>query len=139
MQYFGEKLSGLKEPSSQEIAHQIEYHTVYFFQVLTLDRGTTSGLLIHNQNDVGILGSIPSEVNRDLLIGWKQKVSPLHSSLVDLLVDGLPEGSIVTVDEKVKKTLAQNVREFYQKYPEALKEQAKGFTVPDTVGNHQSS
>ena len=32
-------------------AAQLAYHTLYLFQVLTLDRGTTSGLLIHDQND----------------------------------------------------------------------------------------
>jgi coproporphyrinogen III oxidase len=34
---------------------RLEYHTLYLLQVLTLDRGTTSGLLIHDQNDVGII------------------------------------------------------------------------------------
>ena len=39
----------------------------YLFQVLTLDRGTTSGLLIHNQNDVGIMGSLSLYINKVLL------------------------------------------------------------------------
>lgn len=53
--------------TAEEKAAQLDYHTLYLFQVLTLDRGTTSGLLIHDQNDVGIMGSIPSHVNRELL------------------------------------------------------------------------
>ena len=45
-------------------AQQLAYHTLYFFQVLTLDRGTTSGLLVHDQNDLGIMGSLPAWVDR---------------------------------------------------------------------------
>ena len=37
------------------------------FGVLILNRCTTSGLLVHDQNDVGIIGSLPSHVNRLLL------------------------------------------------------------------------
>jgi len=33
----------------------------------TADRGTTSGLLVHDENDVGILGSLPSHVDKKLL------------------------------------------------------------------------
>ena len=35
-----------------------------FFQVLTLDRGTTHGLLAHGDNDVGTLGSLPNFVSK---------------------------------------------------------------------------
>ncbi|MDX8381305.1 MAG: coproporphyrinogen III oxidase, partial [Ghiorsea sp.] len=52
--------NSLKESSpatTDEKANQLAYHTLYFFQVLTLDRGTTTGLLVHNQNDIGIMGS----------------------------------------------------------------------------------
>ncbi|MCA9545639.1 MAG: coproporphyrinogen III oxidase, partial [Myxococcales bacterium] len=52
-------LAGVSAPSDAERATQLAYHTLYLFQVLTLDRGTTSGLLVHDQNDVGILGSLP--------------------------------------------------------------------------------
>ncbi len=37
---------------------QLAYHTLYLFQVLTLDRGTMKGLLEHDQNDVRHLGFI---------------------------------------------------------------------------------
>lgn len=57
-------------------AEQLAYHTLYFFQVLTLDRGTTSGLLIHDQNDIGIMGSLPSHVDRRLLQNWLSKMTP---------------------------------------------------------------
>ncbi|MEM6996238.1 MAG: coproporphyrinogen III oxidase, partial [Myxococcota bacterium] len=39
-------------PTAEDRDQQLAYHTVYLFQVLTLDRGTTSGLLVHDQNDV---------------------------------------------------------------------------------------
>ena len=48
----------------------------YLFQVLTLDRGTTHGLLAHSENDVGTLGSLPTVVDRQLLQSWMEKVSP---------------------------------------------------------------
>ena len=41
---------------------QLAYHTRYFYQVLLLDRGTTAGLLVHDDNDVGTLGSLPGQV-----------------------------------------------------------------------------
>ncbi|MEJ2501635.1 MAG: coproporphyrinogen III oxidase, partial [Campylobacterales bacterium] len=55
--YFGEQvidvyvsiiadaLSRRTAVTDEDIAAQLAYHTLYFFQVLTLDRGTTSGLL----------------------------------------------------------------------------------------------
>jgi coproporphyrinogen III oxidase len=60
--------------SSKEISQQLRYHTLYLFQVLTLDRGTTSGLLIHNQNDLGIMGSLPANIDKALLFSWADKV-----------------------------------------------------------------
>ena len=47
-------LGSSEQASAEQQAAQLAYHTLYFFQVLTLDRGTTTGLLVHNQNDVGI-------------------------------------------------------------------------------------
>merc|ERR1711879_931380 len=61
--------------SAYDIKQQLDYHTLYLFQVLSLDRGTTSGLLIHNQNDLGIMGSLPIHINRDLLESWAEKLA----------------------------------------------------------------
>ena len=52
----------LPEVREDEKAQQLAYHTLYFFQVMTLDRGTTAGLLVHDENDEGTLGSF--------LLGW---------------------------------------------------------------------
>ncbi len=122
--------------SVQDIKQQIDYHTLYLFQVLTLDRGTTSGLMIHNQNDVGIMGSLPTFINRKLLESWSNKVESPQGELVENLAKEINAQGLI--DEKTKEKLAQVVREHYKKYPEALSLQASGNTVPSTVSNHQA-
>lgn len=125
-----------------EITHkdrqkQLDYHTLYFFQVLTLDRGTTSGLLIHNQNDVGILGSLPSHIQRDLLESWKKSMPELQQKLLERLLGALPLTSVALVNQAVKEDLACAVREHYKHHPEALSLQASGNSIPPTVDNHK--
>jgi len=122
----------IKEEAKQK---QLDYHTLYLFQVLTLDRGTTSGLLVHNENDVGILGSIPSHVNKALLLSWKDKMPMGQEVLVQALGDCLDDDGRVEEEQKVK--LAQAVRDFYMKNPEALKLQASGNVSVPTVQNHK--
>jgi len=117
-------------------AEQLAYHTLYLFQVLTLDRGTTSGLLVHDQNDLGIMGSLPSKIDRDLLTTWRQKMNEPQSSLVQALLDALPSASVVEVNDEVKPKLAGAVRDHYRRHPEALALQASGNVVPPTVDNH---
>ena len=46
------------------------------------------------------------------------------------LLDALPEGQVVLVDEVVKKRLANAVRAHYKEFPEALSMQASGEVVP---------
>ncbi len=125
------------EFSNDDRQKQLDYHTLYFFQVLTLDRGTTSGLLIHNQNDIGILGSLPSHVERDLLESWKEKMPEIQQKLLTRLLDALPLTSVVSVNTEVKEALAQAVREHYKQHPEALSLQASGNIIPPTVDNHK--
>ncbi len=122
--------------TAQEKSTQLDYHTLYLFQVLTLDRGTTSGLLIHDQNDVGIMGSIPSHVNRTLLESWKGLMTTPQDALVQVLLDALPSEVPTPVEVDTKKSLAKAVRTHYKKYPEALTLQASGAVIPDTVNNH---
>lgn len=120
-----------------ERAQQLAYHTLYFFQVLTLDRGTTSGLLVHDQNDVGILGSLPSHVDRDLLASWRARVPAPVDQLVDRLLAALPPGNVVVVDDATKRALAAAARAFYLAHPSALELQARGDVIPPTVANHR--
>ena len=104
--------------------------------MLTLDRGTTSGLLVHDQNDLGIMGSLPARVDRDLLASWQAKLMAPQDELVRKLVDVLPDTSPSPVGEEVKLDLAQTVREHYRKHPEALALQASGNVIAPTVDNH---
>ena len=132
-------------PTADDDAKQLEYHSVYLFQVLTLDRGTTSGLLVHAQNDVGTLGSIPPYVDWKFLAATRASVPALQVPLVDGLVKVLrahaedPESGRVEVTDAMRAELAQVVREHYQAYPAALSLQASGDVVPPTVANHLST
>lgn len=121
--------------SVQDIQEQLAYHTLYLFQVLTLDRGTTSGLLVHNQNDLGIMGSLPNFINKKLLSSWASKVKEPQDKLVSSLVSYIKDDGVI--NEKVKLKLAKAVREHYTLYPDALQYQAKGNTIPNTVNNHK--
>jgi coproporphyrinogen III oxidase len=131
------KMEGFTTITEEDRGEQLAYHTLYLFQVLTLDRGTTSGLLVHDQNDVGIMGSIPSHVDRELLKSWVKEMPTPQDELLASIIRALPyEETPAYVDEKVKKALAQAVREHYRKYPQALHMQASGNIVPPTVDNH---
>lgn len=118
---------------------QLAYHTTYLFQVLTLDRGTTSGLLVHDQNDVGIMGSIPSNIDVELLKSWIELMPKPQDDLLEKIIDALGGNGVVEVDEVIKKRLANCVREHYKAYPKALDMQASGNTTPPTVANHGSN
>lgn len=120
--------------STKNQKEQLDYHTLYLYQVLTLDRGTTSGLLIHSQNDVGIMGSLPSFIDKELLSSWSQKVQSPQDLLVKNIAKAIGDDGVVDIPTKEK--LAQVVREHYTTYPEALDMQASGYTVPPTVQNH---
>lgn len=140
-------LGAAPPPDAAARADQLAYHTVYLFQVLTLDRGTTSGLLVHDQNDVGILGSLPSHVDRALLASWRPRVpAPVDRLLDDILAAfaGLPAlpaatpgSSVVEVTDEAKRALAATVRAFYRANPGALDLQARGNVTPPTVANHR--
>jgi len=130
------KLLLAKKVSKEEKAKQLAYHTVYLFQVLTLDRGTTSGLLVHDQNDIGIMGSIPSHINRELLSSWQSLMPKPQDELLKGLVAVLAKEIPTPIEEKTKLALAKAVRKHYKKYPEALSLQASGAFIPPTVENH---
>ena len=116
---------------------QLAYHTLYLFQVLTLDRGTTSGLLVHNQNDVGIMGSLPSHIDRDLLKSWIPKMTQPQDKLLQSLINALPNTNPTPIEEDTKIKLANAVREHYKAHKEALSLQASGGIIPPTVDNHR--
>jgi len=123
-------------PTEADRKKQLDYHTLYFFQVLTLDRGTTSGLLVHDQNDIGIMASLPSHVNRTLLSSWVSKMPSPQEKLLQGMIDCLSNDDICTVEDDNKQALANCLRAHYRAHPEAIDMQASGNTVPPTVKNH---
>jgi len=126
------------EPSADQRARQLAYHTLYLYQVLTLDRGTTSGILVHSQNDLGIMGSLPSRVDRALLSSWEARTPELQRPLLRGLVAALPEGASSLVGDGIRERLAEVVRAHYRAHPEALALQASGGVLPPTIENHQA-
>jgi len=123
-------------PTDADFKLQRDYHTLYFFQVLTLDKGTTSGLLVHDQNDVGILASLPSHVDRPLLASWKQRMEAPQDLLLENIIACLADETVCPVEDDTKQALANSVRKHYQTHPEAISMQASGDSVPPTVKNH---
>lgn len=128
--YAGLVAAALGRPPG-DAAAQRAYHTVYLFQVLTLDRGTTAGLLVHDQNDLGVLASLPAVVDVALLASWRKRVAPAVAPLVDALVAAIPDG---VVDAPAKLRLAAAVRTFYRAHPEARALQAPGVGL---AGGHR--
>ncbi|WP_199911584.1 coproporphyrinogen III oxidase [Dongshaea marina] len=122
--------------SADDYASQLAYHTLYFLQVLTLDRGTTAGLMVHEQNDLGILGSIPSHVDRELLGEWVERLPSPQDKLLRSLIACLPKCSPAPVSDATKLQLAKVIRKHYHNYPEGLEMQARGNIIADTLGNH---
>jgi len=137
LEILAETLNKVAEPTDEQRARQLAYHTLYFFQVLTLDRGTTTGLLVHNQNDVGIMGSLPTFVDRALLSSWIERMQSPQHQLLEALLAVLPDTSPALVDACVKQKLAAAVRRHYTTFPEAIAMQASGDITPTTVGNHK--
>ena len=123
--------------TAEEKEEQLRYHTLYLFQVLTLDRGTTAGLMIHDQNDIGIMGSLPSHVDKALLRSWLEKMPKPQDKLLEAIIQALPDTSPSAVTIEVKQALANAVRAHYTQYPEALDMQARGNAAPPTIENHK--
>lgn len=119
---------------AEKNTQQLAYHTLYAFQVLTLDRGTTAGLLIHDQNDLGVLGSLPARIDLDLLGQWLKKVpneqKPLVDGIIEVLQTGHTNSSVVEINPEHKRQLAQWIRNFYQTNPDVLRFQASGGKLP---------
>lgn len=131
-----DSLADASAPTEAQLAQQLAYHTLYFFQVLTLDRGTTTGLLVHDQNDVGIMGSLPPFVDRGLLASWIERMTPPQDALLKGLIAALPEADPAPVDTAAKRRLADIVRRHYADHPAAIAMQAAADVPPPTVQNH---
>ena len=112
-----QKLLSSVSPTLIQQKHQLNYHTLYFFQVLTLDKGTTAGLLIHNQNDVGTLGSLPSHISRVLLASWLGIMPAPQDKLIKRLLKILPEQDRCAISGPLKQQIADQIRAHYLAYP----------------------
>ncbi|WGS86768.1 coproporphyrinogen III oxidase [Methylomonas sp. UP202] len=125
------------QPSAEQRQRQLDYHTLYLFQVLTLDRGTTSGLLVHDQNDVGILASLPARIHRSLLASWLAAMPAPQDALLRGLLACLPETDPCPIEDATKQAFAACLRQHYTAHPEAIDLQASGNSIPPTVSNHR--
>ncbi|MBF2051851.1 MAG: coproporphyrinogen III oxidase [Candidatus Sericytochromatia bacterium] len=123
--------------SPADQAAQLDYHSLYFFQVLTLDRGTSSGVLVHSDNDSGILGSLPGAVDKNLLRSWLPQMPAPQDQLLNSLLEVLPDETPSSVSEALKPALAERLRAHYRQHPDALALQARGSVLPPTIQNHQ--
>lgn len=137
VEILAEAVQNAPSPTEEQCAAQLAYHTLYFFQVLTLDRGTTTGLLVHNQNDVGILGSLPPRIDKNLLASWRSRMVEPQDRLLDKLLASLPNEGVCSIDESAKQRLAEAVRTHYRQFPDALELQASGNSTPPTIDNHR--
>jgi coproporphyrinogen III oxidase len=134
--FLAEAISKHAQYSTEDKGRQLAYHTVYFLQVLTLDRGTTAGLMVHDQNDIGILGSLPTKIDLNLLKSWIAKHPAPQDELVQDLVNVF-DADFPLIDPPVKQKIANTVRKFYQKHPKAMELQAHGTIIPKTIANHK--
>jgi coproporphyrinogen III oxidase len=112
--------------TASDRAKQLAYHTMYLFQVLTLDRGTTHGLLAHNDNDIGTLGSLPSAVDGALLASWKAKLAPPQDLLLQRIIDVLParDKGVSEITTPTRAALAATVRQYYREDMTRTRKQA---------------
>ena len=133
-----EKVTNLALPTAEQYLQQLNYHSLYLLQVLTLDRGTTAGLMVHSDNDIGIMGSLPARVNRKQLALWAEKLEAPQNDLLKNLVNCLPQEQPAPVTTTVKEALARTARSHYTNHPTALHLQAKGKITPPTLENHLS-
>ena len=107
-----------------EISQQLAYHTLYLYQVLLMDRGTTAGLLVHDQNDLGVLASLPPRVDKNLLHSWISRLTEPQDILLERLIALMPNIGVVEITDSLKKQFAQTIRQYYHEYPDAKSMQA---------------
>jgi len=99
---------------------QIDYHTLYMYQVLTLDKGTIAGILVHNQNDLGIFGSLPSTINGILFHEWIEKTPPPFDELVRVISSIIGKSKSFKIRDSEKLLFAEAIRFFYKQHPQLI-------------------
>jgi len=112
------------------------YHTLYLFQVLLLDRGTIAGLVVHDENDLGILGSLPKTIDGYQFKLWVNVCQEAQQPLVQQISDILGTDDEQEVSDEKKLAIASVLRTFYRENPDAMKWLAAGSKAVPTVNNH---
>ena len=97
------------------------------------------GILVHDENDLGILASLPSHVDKGLLTSWKKLHPAPQNELLSQILSCLADCEYCPVDDSSKLKITAVQREFYSKHPEAQNLLARGSIVPPTVSNHQNT
>lgn len=110
--------SGGNDCTQEEKQTQIDYHTFYLYQVLTLDKGTIAGILVHDQNDLGVMGSLPAEVNGELLHSWIDKTVAPFNELVQAISAIVGHSKTAPVEDVQKLGFVKSIRSFYAQHPE---------------------
>ena len=124
--------------SELDFNKQLAYHTLYFFQVTTLDRGTIAGILVHNENDVGIMGSLPQKISVSLLESWIDSMPKATKALVQKIIQCFPRNQdTVQLSNDLRVEIAETIRAFYKENPEAMNLLARGNVLPKSNTNHQ--
>ena len=77
-----------------------------------MDRGTTAGLLVHDQNDVGILGSLPPQVDKNLLSSWGSRLNAPQDILLSRLLGVMPQMGVVPITDSLKSNLRKRSEDF---------------------------
>ena len=94
---------------------------------------------MHQDNDLGIMGSLPQYINRDLLKTWVSLLPSPQDQLLTSLINLLEDGSSSPLTPNTRIALAHCIRQHYQTYPTALALQARGSVLPPTVANHSAA
>ena len=123
--------------TTKDYDRQLFYHTLYFFQVITLDRGTTHGLLAHDQNDIGTLASLPNRVDCSVLRSWQGALKHPQSELLGKVVE-LLEKSEGDISDKTRASLANIIRRHYRTHGVAATKEQAAFNVQGWKDQFQS-
>ena len=78
---------------------------------------------------------LPKFVNKKLLISWIENMQTPQNELLENIIASIEDNGVINA--QIKEKLAQTVRKHYKKHPYALKYQASGNTIPNTVDNHK--
>jgi len=116
--------------TEDDFEKQLLYHTMYFMQVMTLDRGTTHGILAHDQNDIGTLGSLPNFIDCEQLRLWATLLESPQCELLEQATAVL-ERTGGHIDDQCRKSLAAVIRRHFKKYGSQASQQQAEFNVAE--------